>query len=135
MTHEYVIALGGTILAPVPGGDPRPTAIAWAADRILAIGSDEVVRAISRGDSTFLDLDGSTVTAAPAGLLLDASTMTLTGALQASEPLAVGSPADLAFWRLEPGTPAHGRESWRIVAIVARGAFTEGDEHTGPFSG
>ena len=68
MTHEYVIALGGVILPPGPPIDPPSTAIAWAADRVLAIGSDDVVRAISRGDSTFLRLDGCAVTQAPSDI-------------------------------------------------------------------
>lgn len=105
LTHEYVIALGGTI---VGAATATPTAIAWAADRVLAVGSDKVVLTISRGDSTFLDLDGCRVTAHPD----DSST-----------PLEPGSPADLDFW-----------SGARLVAVVRDGAFTEGDEHYGPFA-
>ena len=106
MTHEYVIAVGGRI--HVMGDEPEATtAIAWAADRVLAIGSDELVRAISRGDSTFLGLGGCLVTAAPGG---------------DSRELEPGSPADLDFW-----------DGPRIVARVRAGRFTEGDEHRGPF--
>jgi hypothetical protein len=107
MTHEYIIALGGRVHAP-PGtqADPEPaTAIAWAADHVLAVGTDDVVRGISRGDSIFLDLDGCEVTAA--GI---------------AAGLEVGSPADLDFW-----------DAARIVARVRAGAFTKGDEHCGPF--
>lgn len=107
MTHEYVIATGGLVLGTDPAGR-TPTAIAWAADRVLAVGSDEEVRAISRGDSTFLDLGGCTVTA-----------------LAASSTLGPGSPADLEFRR--PG-------SLTVVALVRAGAFTEGDKHRGPFT-
>jgi hypothetical protein len=107
MTHEYIIALGGRVHAlRDTAADPEPaTAIAWAADHVLAVGSDEVVRGISRGDSIFLDLDGCVVTAAAiaAGL----------------EP---GSSADLDFW-----------DAAQLVARVRAGAFTEGDEHYGPF--
>ena len=66
MTHEYIIALGGRVHA-VGAADAEmepATAIAWAADHVLAIGPDEMVRGISRGDSIFLDLDGCVVTAA-----------------------------------------------------------------------
>jgi hypothetical protein len=109
VTHEYVIAIGGRI-AGAHGVDGRvATAIAWAADRVLAVGSDDAVRAISRGDSTFLDLGGCAVTAADPG-----------------ERLEPGAPADLQFWRDEP-------RSGRPVATVRGGAFREGDEHAGPF--
>lgn len=106
MTHEYVIATGGHVHGVAAERSPEPTAIAWAADRVLAVGSDADVRSISRGDSTFLALDGAAVTA------LDPA-MTL-------EP---GSPADLAFWRDGPDP----------VAVLRAGHFTEGDAHTGPF--
>lgn len=110
MTHEFVIAVGGRI-AGAAGVDGRAaTAIAWAADRILAVGPDDVVRAISRGDSTFLDLAGCTITAAD-------------GPAERLEP---GSPADLDVWRGDPGRGAP-------VASVRAGAFMAGDARTGPF--
>jgi hypothetical protein len=108
MTHEYVIATGGRILGTDPSAGTTPTAIAWAADHVLAVGSDEAVRAISRGDSTFIDLDGCAVTA-----------------LDTSATLEPGSPADLEF--RQPG-------SSEVVALVRAGAFTAGDEHRGPFA-
>jgi uncharacterized Zn-binding protein involved in type VI secretion len=115
MTHEYVIATGGLILGADPTAGASATAIAWAADRVLAVGSDEVVRAISRGDSTFIDLDGCAVTRHG-----------YERGLEPLEPgpLEPGSPADLAFWAGDPP---------RIVATVRAGAFTDGDPHTGPF--
>jgi hypothetical protein len=69
VTHEYTIAVGGRI-GPLGLGrtEVRDTAIAWAADSVLAVGSDDAVSSISRGDSTFLDLGGSLVTALPADL-------------------------------------------------------------------
>ena len=106
MTHEYVVALGGHVRGAAAEPGPEPTAIAWAADRVLAVGPDERVRAISQGDSTFLDLEGAGVTA------LDPATT-----------LEPGAEADLAFWRDGPDP----------IAIVRAGAFTEGDEHAGPF--
>jgi predicted amidohydrolase YtcJ len=59
VTHEYTLLVGGVIL---PGGDaPEASAIAWAGSTVLAIGSDAEVRAISRGDSHFVDLRGAWV--------------------------------------------------------------------------
>ena len=59
MTHEYTILTGGLVL---PGGDRATcTAIAWADEIVLAIGRDVEVRAISRGDSRFIDLRGAVV--------------------------------------------------------------------------
>ena len=150
MTHDYVIAVGGAVLQAGPVTGPSPTAIAWAADRVLAVGPDDVVRAISRGDSTFLDIGGCAVTAAPddpqsaldlvrvaaaAGRPFDPTTVLADAGLLASPaPLEPGAPADLAFWSADPGTILPGSAtSLRIVAIVRAGAFTEGDEHCGPF--
>ncbi len=106
MTHEYVIALGGSIQGATPGG-PAPTAIAWASDRVLAVGRDDVVEAISRGDSLFLDLEGRTVRA------LD---------VDGAATLDAGVPADLAF-----------EADGRVVATLRAGRFTEGDARSGPF--
>jgi len=152
MTHEYVIALDGRIDPHRPGdAGPAPTAIAWAADRVLAVGTDDIVRAISRGDSTFLDIEGCVVTALPdeperaASMLRDASLggggaeldvgalLIDAGLLDPDSALEPGSVADLAFWGLAPEDADH-RRSLRLVATVRGGAFTEGDEHTGPFS-
>lgn len=158
MTHEYVIALGGVILGA--RGDatgsaraerpPFPTAIAWAADRVLAVGEDEPVSAISRGDSIFLDLAGCAVTPAPSDPL--AAERVLRAAIAAGRPfdpvavlasaglvapdasLEPGSPADLAYWTADPRTVAPaGAADLRIAALVRDGAFTAGDEHAGPF--
>jgi hypothetical protein len=153
VTHEYVIGLGGRIerRGPVTGDIP-PTAIAWAADRVLAVGPDEVVRSISRGDSTFLELGGCVVTALPddtgraealvreasvaGGSDLDLGALLIgAGLLHSDAVLEVGSPADMAFWGAGPrsGDPV-GRAEIGLVAVVRDGAFTEGDEHRGPFS-
>jgi hypothetical protein len=59
VTHEYRILVGGTVIRGA--GQPDATAIAWAGDTILAIGTDEEVRAISRGDSHVASLDGALV--------------------------------------------------------------------------
>ena len=134
MTHLYVIAVGGRV-EPVPGQAKVPTAIGWAAEAVLAVGADEEVRSISRGDSSFVDISGCTVTALPtdidravaavasraAGSGLG-STLAQARLLGPDPVLATGSPADLAFWSGD-----------RLVAVVRAGAFTEGDEHFGPF--
>ena len=135
MTHEYVIATGGQILTGGSVDGPTPTAIAWAADRVLAVGNDADVRSISRGDSTFLDLDGCLVTAAPADIPSAQATaarsnedlprlLVEAGLLPADDLLEPGSAADLVFWDHDRG----------VVAVVRGGAFTTGDEHTGPFA-
>jgi predicted amidohydrolase YtcJ len=82
MTHEYTILTGGTVLAGA--GEPEGQAIAWAWDTVLLVGPDELVRAISRGDSHFLELRGRFVI--PLG--------------DTDDPIW---PADTT---LEPGTPA-----------------------------
>jgi hypothetical protein len=141
MTHEYVIGLAGVIGA---GGGrlPVPTAIAWAADRVLAIGSDAEVRAISRGDSIFLDLAGCRVTALPEGLTVpaagdgdgDGDGDPRVDLRAATGDLESGDTADLAFWQAAPGR--RGRsvpDRWRLVAVVRSGAFTQGEPHHGPF--
>ena len=135
MTHEYVIALNGHV-EPDPGGDSEETALAWAANAVLAVGPNDVVRAISRGDSTFLDLCGCLVTPLPdapsqadslireesargadvARLLVDS------GLLSSQASLEPGAPANFAYWD-ESG----------LVAVVREGHFLDGDTHRGPF--
>jgi len=150
LTHEYVIAVGGRVLQDGPAVGPAPTAVAWAADGVLAVGPDDVVRAISRGDSTFLDLGGCAVTPLPsdpagAERLLRAAVaagrplralelLAKAGLLDPAARLEPGSPADLVFWSVDPETASPGSApSLRIVAAVRGGAFTEGDEHVGAF--
>jgi hypothetical protein len=149
MTHEYIIATGGRIGSSGSGGvDAEGTAIAWAADRVLAVGSDEAVCSISRGDSTFLDLGGCVVTALPVELdRADAlirgrrphapdiqSLLVSTGLLRADATLEAGSPADLAFWTdAGPSDRIPGHRPG-LAAVVRGGVFAEGDVHRGPFS-
>ena len=141
MTHEYVIALNGRV-EPDLSDEGAATAIGWAADAVLAVGPDDVVRAISRGDSTFLDLRGCVVTPLP-GDLRDASAVVRRSAprrsdidrvlveaelLDADASLEPGARADFAIWDLrDPAKP-------RLKAVVRDGHITEGDEHRGPFS-
>ena len=135
MTHEYVIALNGHV-EPDPAGDSEETALAWAAEAVLAVGPNEVVRAISRGDSHFLDLCGCLVTPLPEApsqadsLIREenakgadvARLLVESGLLSSEASLEPGAPADLAFWD-ESG----------LVAIVRAGHVVDGDQHRGPF--
>jgi hypothetical protein len=107
MTHEYTIATGGVIAGTPTGPGIQPaTAIAWAADTVLAVGTDAEMRALSRGDSIFLDLAGATICATrPVG-----------------GPLATGDPADLDV-RAADGT---------LIARVVAGHFDHPDPHHGP---
>lgn len=147
VTHEYVIGLGGRILFTP---DTAPTAIAWAADRVLAVGSDAAVRAISRGDSVFIDLAGCVVTPLPgeparADVMPDPSTIAAAdpdaletelieaGAVPLEATLEPGSPADLAFWQPGAADTTDGPR-FRLTAVVRGGAFTAGEEHHGPFA-
>ncbi len=103
MTHLYTLLTGGTVL---PGGDaPDATAIAWAGDTILAVGSDETVRAISRGDSHAFELGGAFVVANGDGTL------------------EIGAPADLAVL---DGDPRDGASPIRTLAIVRGGRVVAG---------
>ena len=95
MTHEYTLLVGGTV---VPGGGrPNVSAIAWAADVLIALGSDDQVRATSRGDSHVVDVGGAFVEP------IDDAT------------LEVGGPADLSV-----------RIGGRVVAVVRGGRVVEG---------
>jgi len=97
MTHEYTILFGGVVL---PGGEAPPaTAIAWAEDTVLAVGSDTAVRSISRGDSRFVDLHGARVEPAEDGAVL--------------EP---GSRADLVVLETDH----------RLIAVLRAGRVVEG---------
>jgi predicted amidohydrolase YtcJ len=61
VTHRYTILVGGTIIS----GQDRPdaSAIAWAMDTVIALGTDGDVRGASRGDSHVIDLQGASVVA------------------------------------------------------------------------
>jgi hypothetical protein len=100
MTHQYTLLLGGRVVA---AGHAGATAIAWAADTILAIGSDDEVRGISRGDSHVIELRGATV--AP---------------LREGPGLEVGAPARLAI------LPSSSSRAEEALAIVQDGRVTSG---------
>lgn len=135
MTHEYVIAVNGQV-EPSTLDDGEGTAVGWSGGTVLAVGPDDVVRAISRGDSLFLDLCGCVVTPLPEGpsqadsLIREmhlsgpdiARALVECGLLPGDATIEPGAPADLAFWDHDG-----------LVAIVRGGHFTDGDERRGPF--
>jgi hypothetical protein len=83
MTHEYTLLVGGLVL---PGGGAEDArAIAWAAGTVLALGSEEEVRAISRGDSLVVNLRGAVIAAG-------------------GVPLEIGGPADFDVYERDPRT-------------------------------
>ncbi len=96
MTHEYTVLTGGVVLPG--GGAPPATAIAWAGDTILAMGADAEVRAISRGDSHFVDLRGAAVIPRAPGA---------EPAWPTTATLEVGGPADLAVLSRDPRLAPH----------------------------
>lgn len=90
MTHEYVILFNGQVAGAIVGPHgTRATAIAYAEDTILAVGDDETVRAVSRGDSTFVDLAGRTVEAPAGGVLQIGAPATFTVVALEGGPRAV----------------------------------------------
>ncbi len=121
MTHLYTVLVGGVV---IPGGDePDASAIVWAADVVIALGRDDAVRSISRGDSHFIDLAGACVIPiagdADAGWPVDAR-------------LEVGGRADLAVLSSDPRTGrAHRAGSptspaVRTLAVVRGGRVVKG---------
>ena len=91
MTHEYTLLIRGTIIS---GRDePDVSAIAWAADTVIALGSDDDVRGTSRGDSHVIDLGGASVVGLGEGP--DARWPT-------DATLEVGGRADLAVLESDP---------------------------------
>jgi predicted amidohydrolase YtcJ len=115
MTHEYTLLTGGRVIRG--GGAPDATAIAWAADTILAVGSDAEVRAISRGDSHFVALGGRTVIP----LATDGEVRWPVDAA-----LEVGGPADLAVIDGEPGAADGSPGAVKVVAHVRGGRVVAG---------
>jgi predicted amidohydrolase YtcJ len=115
VTHLYTILTGGLVL-PAPDGMPV-TAIAWAGDTVIGLGSDAEMRGLSRGDSWFVDLGGACVVPLGDG---DA-------AWPVDATLEVGSRADLAVLQHDPrgGDPgATVRPS--AVALVRGGRVVGG---------
>jgi aminoglycoside 6'-N-acetyltransferase len=113
VTHLYTVLLDGVILA---GPDREPvTALAWADGTILALGSDEQVRGISRGDSQMGRLDGAFVIPLGPG---DQPVWPPEAVLE------IGGPADLAILRDDPRRVPI--EATRPVAVVRGGRAVSG---------
>jgi predicted amidohydrolase YtcJ len=116
VTHLYTLLLGGTVIT---GRDePDASAIAWAADTVIAIGTDDEVRRTSRGDSRVIDLGGAVV------LPLDE-----TGGARwpPAATLEVGGRADLVLLEHDPRravVPAGRRLS--TIALVRGGVVVAG---------
>jgi predicted amidohydrolase YtcJ len=91
VTHLYTLLLDAVVL---PAADePAAAALAWAEDVVLAIGSREQVRGISRGDSRVVELGGAFV------IPLDE---TGAAAWPPQATLEVGGPADFAILADDP---------------------------------
>jgi hypothetical protein len=123
VTHRYTLLVGGTVL---PGPEGRSaTAIAWAEGVVLALGTDEQVRAVSRGDSHVVELHGAFVVPADAG---DAPSW------PRSTTLAVGDPADLDLLADDPrATSSPQRQLARIRGgHVVSGALPTPSGHAAP---
>lgn len=112
MTHEYTLLVGGTILTG--RGQPPVRSMAWAAGTVIALGTEDEIRGISRGDSAVLELHGAFV--AP----LDPN-----GAFDwpPRVDLEIGGSADVAILNEDPRTA---RARRRPVALIRGGHVVEG---------
>ena len=116
MTHGYTLLICGIVIT---GRDePAVTAIAVAADTVIALGSDDEVRGISRGDSHVIDLRGASVVALGQGI-------------QACWPpdatLEVGGRADFAVLASDPrGLDAPSGRRLPALAVVRGGRVVAG---------
>ena len=114
MTHRYTILTGGLVL---PAADePAVSAIAWAGDTVIALGGDEAMRSLSRGDSWFVDLDGACVIALGEG----------DPAWPAGATLDVGGRADLAILATDPRTADEAAARPSVVAVIRGGRVVAG---------
>jgi RNA polymerase sigma-70 factor (ECF subfamily) len=113
VTHEYTLLVGGTILAGLD--QPPVSAMAWAAGTVIALGTEEQIRGISRGDSDVLPLHGAFVVPIdPAGGV----------GWPPMGQLEIGSAADLAILAADPRLTTE--EPRRPVAVIRGGHLIEG---------
>ena len=116
MTHRYTILIRGIVIS---GRDePDVSAVAWAEDTVIALGSDDDVRAASRGDSHVIDLEGACVV--PLGEGPDAC-------WPPEATLEVGGRADLAVLDSDPRrSNAPAGQHLAAVALVRGGRVVAG---------
>lgn len=117
MTHLYTILTGGLVL---PARDrPAVSAIAWAGDTLIGLGSDDEMRRLSRGDSTFVALDGASVVP----LALDSVDFARPG----DATLEVGGRANLAILERDPREEGFvpGRAN-PVLAVIRDGVVVSG---------
>jgi predicted amidohydrolase YtcJ len=100
VTHRYTLLIRGTVI--LGRDEPDVSAIAWAADTVIALGNDDEVRGTSRGDSHVIDLRGASVVALGEGpdvLWPPDATLEVGGradlAVLASDPRRMDAPAGL----------------------------------------
>jgi predicted amidohydrolase YtcJ len=118
-----MLLVGGTVISGRE--EPDVSAIAWAADTVIALGSDDDVRGTSRGDSHVIDLAGAVVI----GLGQDPDARWPSDAT-----LEVGGRADLAVLESDPrqidapaGRPLSTRALVRGGRVVA--GMLPGESH------
>ena len=97
MTHRYTLLVRGTVISG--RGEPDVSAIAWAEATVLALGSDDDVRAVSRGDSHVIDLGGACVVPLGEG---SEGPQGLDACWTPEATLEVGGRADLAITESDP---------------------------------
>ncbi len=114
MTHLYTILTRGTVLPA--RDDAAVTAIAWAGDTVIGLGTDDEVLGLSRGDSRFIDLDGACVIPLGAG----------NAVWPPVETLELGGRADLAVVRLDPRSQAMTALRPAVLALVRGGRVVAG---------
>ena len=118
MTHRYTLLVGGTVISG--RDDPGTSAIAWAEDTVIALGTDEEVRAISRGDSHVHDLGGASVV--PLGEGADVR-------WPPDGTLEIGGRADLAIVAADPRrvhASASAGRPLEAIAVVRGGRVVAG---------
>lgn len=115
MTHRYTLLVGGTVIS---GRDePDSSAIAWAVDTVIALGSDDDVRRMSRGDSHVIDLRGASVVALGEGPDV---------LWPAEARLEVGGRADLAVLESDPRRLDSSAGPLSVLALVRGGRVVAG---------
>jgi predicted amidohydrolase YtcJ len=116
VTHRYTLLIRGTVIS---GRDePDVSAIAWAADTVIALGNDDDVSGTSRGDSHVIDLRGASVVGLGEGPA---------ARWPPDATLEVGGRADLAVLEGDPRLmDAHAQHQLSPLALVRGGRVVAG---------